>query len=94
MSQLSLFAGPDLVDEPLIYSFKEYSGHSQRHEDSRVAERARLERENQSCPSCNRITVDAIELQDGIIGRNGARVFGTGTIVGFSCNACGHEWPA
>ena len=41
----------------------------------------------------SRITVDAIELQDGIIGRNGARVFGTGTIVGFSCHACGHEWP-
>ena len=94
MSQLSLFAGPDLIEEPVIDSFKEYSSRKSSHVINFVEESARLKKKNQSCPCCNRITVETIELRDGQYGRNGARIAGTGTIVGFSCNACGNEWTA
>lgn len=93
MSQLSVFAGPDLIDEPLIYSFKDFTAQTQNRVLNRVEARARLVKENQSCPCCSRITVDPIELRDGQYGRNGARIAGTGTIVGFTCHACGNEWP-
>jgi hypothetical protein len=33
-------------------------------------------------------------LNNGRLGRNGQMIRGTGTLVGFGCNACGHEWPA
>lgn len=49
---------------------------------------------NSSCPACRRVTVEPIELNDAQISRNGAVRWGTATVVGFSCNACGHEWPA
>lgn len=99
MSQFSVFAGPDLTEEPLIYSFKDYtsqkkSAQKNPHVISFVEERARLRKKNQSCPCCNRITVEPVELRDAQFGRNGARIAGTGTIVGFSCNACGNEWSA
>lgn len=93
MSQLSLFAGPDLIDEPQIYSFKEFTSRLGEVVSNRTEQRARLVKENQTCRCCSRITVDPIELRDGNIGRNGARISGTGTIVGFTCHACGHEWP-
>ncbi len=98
MSQLSLFSGPnlrgpDLFDEPMIYSFKDFTSRQKSRSTDKVADRAKLQKENQSCPGCSRITVKPIELRDGQIGRNGARIAGTGTLVGFTCHACGHEWP-
>jgi len=93
MSQLALVSTREIDDEPQIYSFAEYVG--QRVQTlSFVNERARLQRQNQCCPICNRVTVEPIELKDGTLGRNGRLIPGTGTLVGFSCNACGHEWPA
>ena len=82
MSQLSLFAGsdlrgPDLIDEPQIFSFKDFTALRHSRNINKVADRARLQKENQSCPGCSRITVKAIELRDGQIGRNGARISGT-----------------
>ncbi|MBT5017491.1 hypothetical protein OAH05_00265 [bacterium] len=94
MSQLSVFSGPDLIEEPLIYSFKDYASQKKSHVISFVEERARLRKKNESCPCCNRATVEPVELRDAQYGRNGARIAGTGTIVGFSCNACGNEWSA
>ncbi|QDT34283.1 hypothetical protein [Thalassoglobus polymorphus] len=93
MSQLSLFAGPDLIEEPQIFSFKEYASKSKGFRSTGIEQRARLRKENQSCPCCSRVTVEPVELEDSQYGRNGAKIAGTGTIVGFSCNACGHEWP-
>lgn len=94
MSQLSVFAGPvEQYDEPQILSFIEFASRLRVFEFSRAETRARQLKENQSCPHCTRITVEPIELRDGQIGRNGAMIPGTGTLVGFSCNACGHEWP-
>ncbi|WP_437226315.1 hypothetical protein SH661x_004520 [Planctomicrobium sp. SH661] len=90
MSQLALVADCDVGDEPRILSFQEFA--SQR--GNSVKERARLQLRNRCCPICDRVTVESIELNNGVWGRNGRMVPGTGTLVGFSCNACGHEWPA
>jgi hypothetical protein len=93
MSQLALVVADDYCEEPRIYSFQEYASQQPR-TISIVSERARRQLHNRSCPICNRITVEPIELNNGILGRNGRMIPGTGTLVGFSCNACGHEWPA
>lgn len=92
MSQLALVVDYDLHDEPQIYSFAEFAS---RREETLcfVSEKARLQKQNQNCPICNRVTVESIELNNGTLGRNGRMIPGTGTLVGFSCNACGHEWP-
>ncbi len=101
MSHLSIFSGP-VSEEPHIYSFLQYVNElRQAAEDTqereviclKIDERARTEFKNRNCPHCKRVTVDPVELRDGQLGRNGAIIPGTGTLVGFSCNACGHEWP-
>ena len=94
MSQLTVFAGPEVVeDEPQIYSFCEFTSRLNAYNRDRVEVRARLLRDNQSCPCCRRMTVEPVELRDGQLGRNGAMIANTGTLVGFSCRACGNEWP-
>lgn len=93
MSHLALLSDNSSVEEqPRIISFLDFA--NQHSVEKRTAgERARLERKNQCCPICNRVTVEVIELNNGRIGRNGRMIPGTGSLVGFSCNACGHEWP-
>lgn len=80
-------------DEPRILSFTEFAHSRPRRFPLSQGERARLEYRNRSCEICHRATVEPIELRDGRIWRNGRLVPGTGTLVGFSCQACGHEWP-
>jgi len=93
MSQLAVVSHDDLHEEPQIYSFMEFANRREQ-TLSFISERARLQKQNQCCPICNRVTVESIELNNGTLGRNGRMIPGTGTLVGFSCNACGHEWPA
>ncbi|WP_437202576.1 hypothetical protein [Planctomicrobium sp. SH664] len=93
MSQLALLAEVE-VDEPRILSFSQFAAPRSRDIIPFHAERARIEHQNRSCAICNRVTVEPIELRNGVLGRNGKMIPGTGTLVGFSCNACGHEWPA
>lgn len=57
-------------------------------------DRARLIRENNECPECQRHDIEPIELQDATISnRNRMPIPGTATIVGFHCNDCSTEWP-
>ena len=57
-------------------------------------DRARILRDNASCPDCEKSDVEPIELQDGIISpKSRLPIPGTATIVGFHCNSCGIEWP-
>jgi len=94
MSHLALLADCSYVDDaPQIYSFCDFaSQHSPK--TLKITDRARIEHQNRSCPICRRVTVEPIELKNGRLGKNGRMVPGTGSLVGFSCNACGHEWPA
>lgn len=92
MSQLALVSHAELHEEPRILSFQKFA--STRNDTPRtITQRARLQLKNRCCPICDRVTVESIELNNGILGRNGRMVPGTGTLVGFSCNACGYEWP-
>lgn len=86
-------ADVDLIDDPQILSFAAFR--DSRHSEPAITppQRARAELRNRCCPICNRATVEPVELRNGRLGRNGRMVPGTGTLVGFSCQACGHEWP-
>ncbi len=58
------------------------------------AQRARLIRENNSCPSCDHHNIEPLELEDALISpRSRLPIPGTATIVGFHCHDCGTEWP-
>lgn len=60
-----------------------------------VVSRARVMYQNQSCPFCQHVTVEPIELGDAMISRRNHRpIPGTATVVGFHCHSCGSEWPA
>jgi hypothetical protein len=93
MSQLALLTDCEVHEEPRIYSFRDFCSRPATIPIS-TGDRARLQHRNRACPICNRVTVESIELKDGQLGRNGRMIPGTGTLVGFGCNACGHEWPA
>ncbi|MCA8998744.1 MAG: hypothetical protein KDA80_17220 [Planctomycetaceae bacterium] len=80
-------------EEPQIYSFAAFANVRSRKVDIAPHQRAKLEHQNRCCPICRRATVEPVELRNGQIGRNGQMIPGTGTLVGFSCNGCGHEWP-
>lgn len=90
MSHLSLFDGPE-VDVPQILSFVDYVS-TQRKSTSHIQAQIRLRQKNRSCPKCNRVTVDPVEMHDGQIGRNGAIIPLSNTVIGFSCYSCGNEW--
>ena len=58
------------------------------------AHRAKLIRDNATCPSCNHQDIEVLELEDAVISsRSRLPIPGTATIVGFHCNDCGVEWP-
>ena len=91
MSHLTLYHGPETAPEPHILSF-DRENFSRPHRRLAVADRARLEFQNRCCPICNRVTVEPVELDDARYGKNGSMITGTATLLGFNCNACGHEW--
>ena len=107
MRQLTVFREPESIDQPHILSFQEHAAQQPRsqfrvvHEPeptprpnlrTLLALRTRQQHDNRDCPACRRMTVEPVELLDGCISRNGAVIHGTPTLIGFSCNACGHEW--
>jgi rubredoxin len=59
-----------------------------------LLERARLLHENRCCPECGRAAVVPVEATDLLWSRNGLPIPGTGTLVGFQCEICEHEWDA
>jgi hypothetical protein len=98
MSQLSLYRPSleieDVEDDlPRILSFADFAVRRRMRDGLELLTRVRLERANQQCPCCRRVSVAPIELADSARNRNGASIPGTATIVGFRCHACRHEWP-
>ncbi len=96
MVQLSVYRPPTQVEDdvPEVLSYDRVALRMRGRRFADVVSRARIERANTQCPSCQRVTVQPIELGDAVVNRNGATVPGTATVVGFHCNACRHEWPA
>lgn len=98
MVKLSVYRPADVADEPRILPFNTTASREnvRRRIDPphRAASQGRLLLHNRVCPECSRITVEPVELLDGHLDRKGALIPGSATVVGFHCNACGHEWPA
>jgi hypothetical protein len=107
MRQLTVYHEAESIDEPHILSFQELAPEIRRSRfrvvraeeastlklvQAVTAKMARIRHQNEACPSCDRVTVEPIELHDARVTRNGAVLQGSATVVGFSCNACGHEW--
>lgn len=92
MSQLTLHRPVDLPPEPKFLSFQEAREALAARRSERALDRARHEYRNRTCPRCRRVTVEACELDDHVLNRNGAIIPLTATVVGFRCSTCSHEW--
>ncbi len=64
-----------------------------RRQQSPLIARMRVIHENRQCPCCESTAVLPIELRDGLLNRSQRMIPGTGTLVGFRCDLCHHEWP-
>jgi len=93
MSRLRLF-DPALDEEhaPAVIPFTPRLKERHHAGSYAAARRARLWNSNQTCPCCRRVTVEPVELEDGLLNAKADAIPGTATIVGFNCSSCGHEW--
>jgi hypothetical protein len=94
--QLRIF--PADVDGPQIlpFSVSDSTQHSAPVEirTLNVVSRALTLFENSECPTCQRSSVEPLELRDAQLNRNDRPIPGTATLVGFHCLHCDTEWPA
>jgi hypothetical protein len=83
-------------DAPVILSFPRISRSikgrigSQRQRD--LLARARIIHENRCCAKCGRASVVPVDAEPALAFRDSMPVPGSGTLVGFACECCGHEW--
>lgn len=55
--------------------------------------RAKALHANRTCTACGAGGVEPVLLSDGVRDGSGQQVPGSGTLVGFHCGRCEHEWP-
>jgi hypothetical protein len=97
MSQLRIYAPVLDLDEehaPAVIPFVDRVAELRARTQYATIGRAKLRHLNQTCGCCGRITVEPIELDDALFDRKNEPIPGSATIIGFRCDACGHEWPA
>ena len=56
--------------------------------------RARTLHANRCCPDCGRAAVVPVDAEPAVAFRDSMTVPGTGNLIGFQCDCCGHEWEA
>jgi hypothetical protein len=56
--------------------------------------RARIIHENRCCEECGRAAVVPVDAEPVLAYRDSMPVPGSGTLIGFACECCGHEWRA
>jgi hypothetical protein len=56
--------------------------------------RARIIHENRCCELCGRAAVVPVDAEPAVAYRDAMPVPGSGTLIGFACECCGHEWQA
>ena len=56
--------------------------------------RARVLHANRCCPDCGRAAVVPVDAEPAVAYRDSTAVPGTGNLIGFACDCCGHEWEA
>ena len=93
--QLTVYHEPDPESpadhEVLSWRFVRRDGHPSFIE---VLHRSRLLHQHRRCHECGRPTVQPVEKNDGVLGKNRLPVPGTSTVVGFHCDYCQSEWSA
>lgn len=92
MSQLSVFRPSGVDDSPRILSFASFAARVKSQQIFDVVTRARLEHHNRVCPTCGRVAVKPVEMNDPVLNRNGAVIPRTATLAGFTCQCCGNTW--
>jgi hypothetical protein len=82
---------PEETDAPVILAFPR-PGQRRGGRQSRMLDRARLIRENRCCPECGRAAVVPVNAEPLLMSRNQMPVPGSGRLIGFECDGCGHAW--
>jgi hypothetical protein len=99
---LSLYAPADTewagdepsADAPVILSFPRRAARLGHNPQRALLTRARVIHENRCCPVCNRAAVVPVEAGQSLLYRDRMPVPGSGTLLGFECESCGHTWDA
>jgi len=84
----------DSDDAPVILSFPHRATRAGGNSQRDLLTRARLIHENRCCPICSRAAVVPVNAEPILMSRNQMPVPGSGAIVGFACDCCGHQWNA
>lgn len=87
---------PDVVDgdAPVVLSIRRAAARSPRSAQNQLLSRARLIYQNRCCPICSRGGVIPLDAQPALMTRDNMPVPGSGVLIGFECDACGHTWGA
>lgn len=56
--------------------------------------RSRLLHRHRRCHECGRPTVQPMDQNDAVLGKNRLPIPGTATVIGFHCDYCQSEWSA
>src|SRR5262245_26589485 len=81
-------------DEPVILRFPRIASRLENTASLTSLERARVLYGNRLGPDCGRAAVLPIGSHAALLSRDRMPIPGTGALVGFCCEACGHEWDA
>jgi hypothetical protein len=84
----------DCDDAPVILKFPRRSARSAGDTQQALLTRARIIHENRCCPICNRAAVVPVDSERSLLARDNMPIPGSGTLLGFECESCGHEWSA
>jgi hypothetical protein len=99
---LSLYAPADVNwsrnsdsdDAPVILPFPRRPGQSGSGAQQALLTRARIIHENRCCPICSRAAVVPVNSEQALLSRDHMPIPGSGMLLGFECESCGHEWSA
>ncbi len=84
--------------EPVILSFPRRTlsimGRIRPDSQRELLTRARIIHENRCCELCGRAAVVPVDAEPALAYGDSMPVPGSGTLVGFACECCGHEWQA
>ena len=86
----------DSDDAPVILSLPRLAHRSRMGRNSQrdLLTRARTIHENRCCADCGRPTVVPVDSEQTVHAGNHMPIPGTGALLGFECESCGHEWEA
>ncbi len=79
-------------DAPIILAFPRTARRAGRVPQRDLLNRARILHENRCCPECGRAAVVPVGSENLLAFRDQLPVPGSGRLLGFECESCGHAW--